>query len=175
MPGITITLVDHTQDTSQDHESYKAQILHEFANIFSDLLSSSSDPTVVNVRWLSQSPQAGDQDLVVHWVQDQDHSYLRTKWSTVSINPAAGGHTYNDGVMVGSEFYRRPRLRTALAYAKIAAHEAMHNITRLGNHALHGQMGLAGDAGGTPQLPVTTNDRSLVQAGLQRGLRPQLL
>jgi hypothetical protein len=51
----------------------------------------------------------------------------------------------------------------------------MHNITGLNNLQLHGQMGVAGDPNGTPHLPVTDNDRTLVQAGMQRGLPDQLL
>ena len=93
----------------------------------------------------------------------------------MQIAQNASGHTYIDKDVTGSEFYRRPRLQTPEAYAKIAAHEAMHNITQLGNQKLHGQGGLAGDGAGTPHLPVTDNDKTLVQAGVQSGLPNQLL
>jgi hypothetical protein len=181
MPEISVTLVDRTQNTSSGHENFKAQIMREVENILLDLITpqplSESDIPVVNIRWVSQSPAAGDQDLVIHWVEDKASSYLQQKWSTVSINPDAGGHTYitPDGKTAGSEFYRHPRLKMPAAYAKLAAHEGMHNITRMGNKQLHGQGGLAGDTGGHPQLPVTDNDRKLVQAGMQRGLPDQLL
>jgi len=175
MPEITVTLVDRTGVASQSHENFKAGIMHELEDILGDLLYSNSDITVVNARWVSQSPAAGDQDLVIHWVPDRDHSYLRQIWPSTVIAQNAGGHTHQHGNTTGSEFYRIPKLKTTGDYAKIAAHEAMHNITGLNNRQLHGQLGLAGDAGGTPHLPVTPNDRTLTQAGMQRGLPNQLL
>ena len=177
MPEITLTLVDRTGGASPSHETFKAGIMHEIENILGDLIYSTSDVTVVNVRWMSYSPAKGDQDLVIHWVPDRDKSYLRQKWPSTIIDKDAGGHTNADpqGKTWGSEFYRHPRLKTPLAYAVMAAHEAMHNITRFNNLQLHGQGGLAGDKGGTPHLPVTDNDRKLVQAGMQQGLPDQLL
>jgi hypothetical protein len=176
MPSITITLVDRTGDASPSHENFKAGIMHELTHIFEDLLYSDSDVTVVNARWLSQSPGAGEQDLVIHWVPDRDHSYLRSNWPTTRIDQNAGGHTHTHGSMTGSELYQRhPLLKTPLASAIIAAHEAMHNITGLNNIQLHGQMGLEGDAFGRPHLPVTDNDRQLVQTGMQSGVPDQLL
>jgi hypothetical protein len=138
-----------------------AQAEKEAADIESGI-HSDSEATVVNTRWVNQSPASGDQDVVIHWVPDRDNSYLRKKWPSVQIAQNASGHTYIDKDMTGSEFYRRPRLQTPSAYAKIAAHEAMHNITGLGNQKLHGQRGLAGDGAGTPHLPVTDNDKTLV-------------
>ncbi len=176
MPEITVTLVDRTGAASRDHENFKAGIMRELEDILGDLIYSTSESTAVNARWTGQSPPAGDQDLVIHWVPDRDHSYLRKKWPGVMIKQNASGHTYvGPGNLTGTEFYRRPRLKTPLAYALIAAHEAMHNITGFNNLQLHGQMGVAGDAEGTPHLPVTDNDRSLVQGGMQRGLADQLL
>jgi len=174
MPELSVTLVDRTGVSSTSHDNFKAGIMHELENILADLLYSTSEPTVISARWVSQSPAAGDQDLVIHWVPDRDHSYLRQRWTNIPIDPRAGGHTHKDGNVTGSEFYRFPRLKTPQAYAKLAAHEAMHNITGLGNRGLHGQMGLAGDARGTP-LPIIPNDRTLAQAGMQRGLTSQLL
>jgi len=175
MPDITVTLVDRTEATSQNHETFKAGIMSELENLLSDLIGSNSDITVINMRWVSQSPAPGDQDLVIHWVPDRDHSYLKQKWPDTNIDLKASGHTNSKGNTTGSEFYRHPKLKTAAAYALIAAHELMHNITRTNNHQLHGQGGLAADAGGTPHLPITDNDRSLVRAGMQRGLPDQLV
>ena len=178
MPSITVTLVDRTGATaSPSHENFKAGIMHELAHIFEDLLYSASDVSVVNTRWVSESPASGEQDLVIHWVPDRDHSYLRSNWPNTRIAQNAGGHTNSQGSITGSEFYRRPRLQTPLAYAKLAAHEAIHNISGLNNIQLHGKhgSGLAGDSGGVPHLPVTDDDRQLVQAGIQNGLPDQLL
>ena len=175
MPSVTITLVDRTGGASQSHENFKAGIMHALEDIFGDLIYSASEATVINVRWMSQSPASGEQDLVIHWVPDRNHSYLVSKWPSTQIAQNAGGHTHTHGNMTGSEFYRHPRLKTPLAYALLAAHEAIHNITGLNNLQLHGQMGVAGDPSGSPHLPVTDNDKTLVQDGMQRGLPDQLL
>jgi hypothetical protein len=175
MPDITVTLVDRTGSSSQSHEPFKAGIQSELANLLGDLIGSKSDAAVVNTRWVTQSPGAGDQDLVIHWVPDRDNSYLKKNWSDTKIDLRASGHTNSKGNTTGSEFYRHPKLKTAAAYALIAAHELMHNITRTNNAQLHGQGGLAGDAGGTPQLPITDNDRSLAQAAMKKSLPDQLL
>jgi len=175
MPELTVTFVDRTGTSSASHETFKAGIMQEFVKIFEDLLYTDAEATVINSRWVSHSPASEDQDLVIHWVPDRDNSYLRKTWPSVQIATNASGHTFVDTNMTGSEFYRRPRLQTPLAYAKIAAHEAMHNISGLGNRQLHGQNGLAGDPVGTPHLPITDNDKTLVQTGMQRGLPAQLL
>jgi len=175
MSEITVTLVDRTGSSSKSHETFKSGITSELESILGDLIGSKSDVTVVNVRWVSQSPAPADQDLVIHWVTDRDTSYLKSKWSDTKIDPKASGHTNSKGNTTGCEFYRHPKLKTAAAYALIAAHELMHNITRTNNAQLHGQGGLAGDAGGTPHLPITDNDKKLVKAGMQKGLPDQLV
>jgi hypothetical protein len=49
----------------------------------------------------------------------------------------------------------------AIGYAKLAVHEAMHNVTRLSNEKLHPQ----GGAGASlPQLPVNDANRKAFQA-----------
>src|SRR6266567_7083985 len=76
MPQITVTLVDRTgAAASASHESFKAGIMQELVKILEDLIYSSSEATVVNSRWMNQSPATGDQDLVIHWVPDRDNSY----------------------------------------------------------------------------------------------------
>jgi hypothetical protein len=45
----------------------------------------------------------------------------------------------------------------------VAAHEAMHNVTRLDNSKLHPQGGIAGKP---PNLPVNDANRKAFQAGL---------
>ena len=176
MAGLTVTLVDRTgAKSSQSHETFKTGIMRELEKLLSDLIGSDSDATIISVRWVSQSPAPGDQDLVIHWVPDRDNSYLKQTWPETKIDEKASGHTNGKGNTSGSEFYRHPKLKTAEAYALIAAHELMHNITRKNNRELHGQGGLAADTGGTPHLPITDNDKALVKAGMQKGLPDQLL
>jgi hypothetical protein len=168
MPDITVTLVDRTQGTSQDARD---NIMSDLESILGDLLFSDSDLTTVNMRWVKTSPDAGDQDLVLHYVQDIASSYLRQNWgAAVQIDPVAGGHTHNKGTTMGSEFYRmvfnpntgktttlRPK-----EHAILAAHEILHNITNNKN-GLHCGGGIAE---AKPHLPVTTFDRRTMQDNL---------
>ena len=128
MPGITVTLVDRTGGASLSHENFKVGIMHELEDILGDLIFSASEADVVNARWVSQSPASGEQDLVIHWVPDRDHSYLRSKWPSTRIAQNAGGHTNTQGSITGSEFYRRPTLKTPLAcYNRRSRGHAQHN------------------------------------------------
>ena len=73
--------------------------------------------------------------------------------------------------MTGSEFYKFPTDKNgkslgqfrAIGYAKLAVHEAMHNVTRLSNEKLHPQGGVGASP---PQLPVNDANRKAFQAGL---------
>jgi hypothetical protein len=173
MAEITVTLVDHTDGTS---DNLKALIMHRLEELFSDLLSSDSEASVVNMRWKSPTPPPG-QDLVLHFVEDVSSSYVSQKMPGKAHRVDGGGFTRTQAGVTGSEFYKLPVMGgtashlTATGYAKLAAHEAMHNMTGLGNAELHGRGGLAGSP---PQLPVTADNRKLVQAALGK-LPDQLL
>ena len=165
MPSITITLVDHTQDSD---DKLKNLIKSAIGDIFMDLISTSSDAAAVNIRW-SASPAAGDQDLVLHFVDDVDSSYVSQKMPGKAHRVDGGGFTRSDGARTGSEFYKmpvmggKPSRLTAKGYAKLAAHEGMHNITGMSNSEMHGRGGLASSP---PQLPVTDDNKAIVQAAL---------
>jgi hypothetical protein len=164
MPSITVTLVDHINSAT----NLRLLIVRHLEEIFSDLLDS-DELGVVNVRWMTSSPAAGDQDLVLHFVNDIASSYIAQKMPGDPINPVDGGFTRSRGDITGSEFYRFPRGfpkgATATGYAKLAAHEAMHNVTGLGNAQLHG---LGGIANSPPQLPVTPDNRTMFQNSLSK-------
>jgi hypothetical protein len=51
----------------------------------------------------------------------------------------------------------------AIGYAKLAAHESMHNVTGLDNATLHPQGGIGGSP---PHLPVNDANRKAFQAAL---------
>jgi hypothetical protein len=174
MPELTVTLVDHTTGTS-DH--FKTQLMHEFENLLAELLWSRSDPAVVNMRWMKPTPPP-DQDLVIHWVQDISSSYIVEKLGHKPGDERDGGFTASNRGVRGSEVYRHakdtadPHARfPPIHFAKLAAHEAMHNMTRMGNDQLHGRGGLADSP---PQLPVNDENRRIVQAALAN-LPDQLL
>ena len=175
MPTLTVTLVDHTQGTS---ENFKVQIQHAFEDLLLDLLWTTSEVGVVNMRWVSTRPAPGDQDLVIHWVQDISSSYIFQQLGHKPGDEKDGGFTASNRGVRGSEIYRRPKVAgdpharfPASHFAKLAAHEALHNMTRMGNDELHGRGGLADSP---PQLPVTDPNRRLVQAALAN-LPDQLL
>jgi hypothetical protein len=173
MPDITVTLVDHTDGTS---DNLKAQIMHHLEQLFSDLLSSDSDPAVVNMRWMNPTPPPG-QDLVLHFVDDVSSSYISQKMPGSAHRVDGGGFTRTQAGVTGSEFHKlpvmggKPTHLTSTGYAKLAVHEAMHNMTGRSNADLHGRGGLADSP---PQLPVTDDNRKLVQAALAQ-LPNQLL
>jgi hypothetical protein len=168
MPKINVTLADHTGGAS---DKLRAMIQQHLGDIFSDLLgsgSSGSGARVVNIRW-NNSPAAGDQDLVLHFVEDVEHSYISQKMPGKAHRPDGGGFTRTQANKTGSEFYLspvtdgKPTRYTALGYAKLAAHEAMHNATGLGNTELHAQGGIGGSP---PHLPVNDKNRTTFQASL---------
>jgi hypothetical protein len=164
MPEITVTLVDHTNSPN-----LRPLIAHQLEDILSDLLFSDAEATVVNMRWMTASPVDGDQDLVLHFVNDIGSSYVAQKMPGPPIKPIDGGVTRPRPDKTGSEFYKFPVMNgvrtrlTATGYAKLAAHEAMHNVTRLGNAAMHPQGGIANSP---PHLPVNPANRTSFQAGL---------
>jgi hypothetical protein len=166
MPEITVTLVDHTNSPS-----LRPLIQKHLGNIFGDLLFSRTEPAVVNIRWTTTSPAADDQDLVLHFVDNIASSYVAANMPGPPISPIDGGVTRPRRDKTGSEFYKFPTDQngkplgsfTATGYAKLAAHEAMHNVTRLDNNAMHPQGGIAGSP---PHLPVNDANRKAFQAGL---------
>lgn len=165
MPEITVTLVDHTNSPQ-----LMPLIMHHLGDILRDLLFSPSDPAVANIRSMTTSPSDGDQDLVLHFVNNIASSYVAANMPGPAIQPDDGGVTRPRPDKTGSEFYKFPTDRNgrslgqfrAIGYAKVAAHEAMHNVTRLDN-GMHAQGGIAGKP---PQLPVNDANRRAFQAGL---------
>ena len=165
MPDLTVTLVDHTQDDPQDPPDFRPLIMRRLEHIFADLLFSDSEPTVINMRWRTTSPVAGDQDLVLHFVQDVTSSYIAQQIPGKTIDKDDGGFTStDDSGKRGSEFYKfvGGARFSAIGYAKVAAHEAMHNALNMGN-AMHSQGGIAGKP---PKLPVNGANRTAFQAAM---------
>jgi hypothetical protein len=166
MPQITVTVVDHTNSPQ-----LTPLIQTHLADIFKDLLSTKSDPAVVNIRTIAMTPNADDQDLVLHFVNDIASSYVAANMPGPPIKPIDGGVTRPAAKMTGSEFYKFPTDANgkslgqfrAIGYAKLAAHEAMHNVSGLPNETLHPQGGIGGSP---PHLPVNDANRKAFQAGL---------
>ena len=166
MPKLTVTVVDHT-----DSPQLMPLITKHLEEIFSDLLTSQSQPSTLNINAVTDSPKDGDQDLVLHFVNNIASSYVAANMPGPPITPIDGGVTRPRGDKTGSEFYKFPTDRDgkpqgqfrAIGYAKLAAHEAMHNATGLGNDKLHPQGGIGASP---PQLPVNDANRKAFQAAL---------
>jgi hypothetical protein len=166
MPQITVTVMDHTNSPQ-----LVPLIVHHLGDILRDLLSSSSEAGVVNIRSVTTSPSDDDQDLVLHFVDNIASSYVATQMPGPAITPVDGGVTRPRPEKTGSEFYKFPTdingkslgQFKAIGYAKLAAHEAMHNVTRLDNNKLHPQGGVGASP---PHLPVNDENRKAFQAGL---------
>jgi hypothetical protein len=166
MPEITVTLVDHTNSPQ-----LMPLIQKHLEDILSDLLFSPSEPSVVNMRSIIMRPNADDQDLVLHFVNNIASSYVAANMPGPPIKPVDGGVTRPAPSKTGSEFYKFPTDQNgrslgqfrAIGYAKLAAHEAMHNVTRLDNNTLHPQGGIGASP---PNLPVNDANRKAFQAAL---------
>jgi hypothetical protein len=166
MPEITVTVVDHTNSPR-----LMPLIQKHLEDIFTDLLSLPGEPAVANVRTVTTSPKADDQDLVLHFVDNIANSYVAANMPGLPIKTIDGGVTRPGPKMTGSEFYKFPTDQNgrplgqfrAIGYAKLAAHEAMHNVSRLANDKLHPQGGIGASP---PQLPVNDANRKAFQGGL---------
>ena len=166
MPEITVTVVDHTNSPR-----LMPLIQRHLEDIFSDLLSSPGELAVANVRTVIVSPKADEQDLVLHFVENIANSYVAANMPGKPIQTIDGGFTRPGPKMTGSEFYKFPTDAKgkslgqfkAIGYAKLAAHEAMHNVSRLDNDKLHPQGGVGASP---PQLPVNDANRKVFQASL---------
>ncbi|HXW16089.1 MAG TPA: hypothetical protein VEN79_16395 [Terriglobia bacterium] len=166
MPQITVTLVDHTNSPQ-----LMPLIMQHLGDILRDLLFSRSEQAVVNIRSVTTSPAGADQDLVLHFVDNIASSYVAAQMPGPAITPVDGGVTRPRPEKTGSEFYKFPTdingrslgQFKAIGYAKLAAHEAMHNVTRLDNSKLHPQGGIGGSP---PHLPVNDANRKAFQAAL---------
>jgi hypothetical protein len=166
MPEISVTLVDHTNSPQ-----LMPLIQKHLEDILSDLLSLPNEPGVVNMRSTTIRPNADDQDLVLHFVNDIASSYVAANMPGPPIKPYDGGVTRPGPKQTASEFYKFPTDPNgnpmgqfkAIGYAKLAAHEAMHNVSRLDNNKLHPQGGIGASP---PHLPVNDANRKAFQGGL---------
>jgi hypothetical protein len=81
----------------------------------------------ISVSWGSGS---NSDNLVIHFVEDIAHSYLRQTWPQMRVDPRAGGHTHTHGSLAGTELYRTtPSGKvTPRRYGALAFHEALHNL-----------------------------------------------
>ena len=159
MASYSVKLVNHTRTSDRLKESIKKHLQDFFDQVF----DGTSDQAAVD--W---GAGAASDALVLHFVEDVDHSYLSEKWPGNDIRADAGGHTRTRGKITGSEFYYRSGGRPLhdVSYAKLAFHEALHNQLGWSNADLHGPKGGGGLAASPPQLPMTDKNKELMRRAI---------
>lgn len=117
----SVKLVDHRNSTSAE----TAAICASIARVMGLAFVGTSDS--VSASW---GIGTASDNLVLHFVTDIVHSYLRQTWPKMTVDPNAGGHTHTHGSLAGTELYRtRPTGPITLRrYGALAFHEALHNL-----------------------------------------------
>jgi hypothetical protein len=164
MANFSVKLVDHTQDSAK----LRPLIQKPLQDFFNEVFTGTSDSAAVD--WGTGVPS--DQ-IVLHFVEDVDHSYIDEKMPGNNIRGDAGGHTRLQNSITGSEFYKvavfdgkRSQVK-ATAMARLAFHEAMHNqFPGWSNADMHGPLGGAGLAASPPQHSLTDTNKALMRKGM---------
>jgi hypothetical protein len=159
----SVKLVDHTSSTDR----WKQGLKKEIQSLFNQCLEGSD--ITVNVEW-----GKGEKTdfLVLHFVEDVDHSYIQKKLPGAPLKEHIAGHTRTKNKITGTEFYKfvgkkgdRSQYKYS-SYAKIALHESMHNLLpNWTEDELHGKNGGGGLAASPPQLPPTDKNKELIRRG----------
>jgi hypothetical protein len=165
MARYIVKLVERADFSSSDEHAIQVAVDKSFKEAF----EGTSDG--VDVSW-----GTGDQNdnLVVHFVPDREHSYIKQKWPDANIALEAGGHTYTGArPMSATEVYRR-RAGGDFHFGSYAAtvfHEAMHNLypfqTTNFVHLLDGGGEAAGLAAATysRKTQMTEHNKQLIRQG----------
>ncbi|KPV55853.1 hypothetical protein QJ48_30970 [Paenibacillus sp. A3] len=169
----SVKLVDHTGSDASWLDGLEKKI----QSVFDECMKGSSHKVVV-----SWGKGVATDNLVLHFVQDVDHSYIQQKMPGAPIKEDIGGHTRTQGKVVGSEIYKLAgprgdrRQHTYTGYSKLALHESLHNLYNWWSDSqLHGSLGGGGLAAAVPQLPPTALNKELIQRGLNIKTKDQLL
>jgi hypothetical protein len=166
--------VDRAGYTPTQEQSIKAAV----KKVFDEAFDGTADGVVV--AWGSGT---SSDNLVVHFVPDVDHSYLKKKWPDANINPIAGGHTYTgDRPLAGTEVYRKRN--GTLFHPNILSftvfHEAMHNLFPFQTTAFVHELDGGGEAAGLANAhynvdtKMTDHNKELIQQGFS-SKNPQYL
>jgi hypothetical protein len=166
---LSVKLVDHTPQNNNS-DKLRQLIQTHLQDLFDEVFNGT-----VNRAPVTWGTGAASDALVLHFVEDMDHSYLKQKMTGVVFRRRnTGGHTHpNVGGITGSEFYQYPYVdgkRThfkAISYAQLAFHEALHNqFPAWSEDEMHGDKGGKGLASETPTPPLTERNKELMRQGL---------
>jgi len=163
MANFSVKLVDHTGTP----ESWRQGLKKAIQDLFDKCLAGASDK--VTVEW---GTGVANDFLVLHFVEDVDHSYIQQKLPGDKLKEHIGGHTRTSHNVTGSEFYKfigkkgQRGQYSYIGYAKLALHESMHNLLPYWTESeMHGPDGGGGLAASPPQLPPTPKNIELMLRG----------
>jgi hypothetical protein len=97
MATFSVKLVDHRGSTHAETTAIGATVVRVMGLAFVGTRDG------VNVSWGSGT--ASD-NIVLHFVEDIAHSYLRQTWPQMRVDQNAGRHTHTHGSLAGTELYR---------------------------------------------------------------------
>jgi hypothetical protein len=174
MATYSAKLVDRTGWSEADKHGIQTKAQKLFDEAFQ------GTPDGVSVSWGNGTTS---DNLVVHFVPDIPHSYLKQKWPRARIDSNAIGHTHTgDKPLAGTEVYqiaRGSRFPWQM-YAITVFHEAMHNLFPYQStdfvHKLDGGDDAAGMAAAEYSLKseMTQHNKELIRQGFSVK-NPQLL
>jgi hypothetical protein len=165
MTNFTVTLVDHATGAN---DKWRQGLRQEIQDLF-DLCVPPTSVHRVLVAWGNGSKT---DNLVLHFVEDVEHSYIQAKLPGKALKEYIGGHTRTSGKVSGTEFYRMVGMKNARAqykynaYAKIAVHESLHNLFPGWSEDDMHHHGGGGLAESPPQLPPTDKNKEMLLRGL---------
>lgn len=165
MTNFTVTLVDHGTGST---EEWRKGLRDKIQELFNECIP----PTSVHRVGVAWGTGAKTDNLILHFVEDVDQSYIQKKMPGAALKEHIGGHTRTRKNVTGSEFYRlvgkkgeRAQYKY-IAYAKVALHESLHNLfPAWSEDDMHGAAGGGGLASSPPQLPPTEKNKELLVRG----------
>lgn len=162
----TAKLVDRTGWSAADQHGIEVQVQKKFDEAFAGTQDS------VTVSWGGGTPQ---DNLVIHFVPDIAHSYLKQLFPNAVINPDDGGYTNtSQRPKSGTEIYQTVRGIRNWPWetrAMIVFHESLHNLFPFQSsnfvHMLDGGGAAAGYAAAKPRLSygMTQHNKELMRQG----------
>jgi hypothetical protein len=175
MARYTAKLVDRTGWSDADKHGIQLHVQRKFDEAFEGTADS------VDVSWGAGTPE---DNLVIHFVPDIPHSYLKQKFPDAVINPMDGGYTNtSQKPLSGTEIYQTVQGNRNWPWetrSMIVFHESLHNLFPFQParfvHDLDGGGEAAGYAAAIPKLAygMTQHNKELMRQGFSVK-NPQLL